>query len=922
VAVQTQAEGGQATGGDRWYARTPDAVATAFGVEVSQGLSAAKAAQLLASHGPNALPVEQAKPAWRRFLDEYTSYMQIILVGASIISLVIQQWSTAIVLILITLFNALVGLRQEGKAESAMNALQSMMKATARVRRDSAEAEIPAEQLVPGDVVLIAAGDEVPADGRIVTASALEIDESALTGESVPAAKNAETLSGEIGPGEQSNMAFMHCPVTHGSGVMIVTGTGSDTQVGKIAHMLSATAKEETPLTRQMNTLTLWIVGAAGLTMIVMFALGLARGQSWKMLFDTAVALAIAAIPLALPMVVQVVLSLGSVELAKQKAIVKDLPSVETLGFTSAINSDKTGTLTMNQMTAVEVVDPTDRYAITGTGYSLEGTISHPAGKTDTIDAAILPYVVASDAKLVDGKVVGDPTEGALLVLAHKAGLFIDATREELPRLATLPFDPSYKLMATFNQAKDASGNDVVRCFVKGAAPAVMGRAATALANGTSVPWDDAIRQRAEQHVERMGQAGLRVMAAAYKDLEPAAFDPDGDLLVLVQGLEMTSLVGMVDPPREESKAAVADAQQAHIRVRMVTGDDVVTGAAIAQQLGIPGEAMLGADFAALPEAERLERIDRIGVVGRVAPEHKVLLAETLKKRGHVVAMTGDGVNDAPAIKAADIGVAMGSGTEVAKNAGRMILSDDNFATIVYAVEQGRKLYDNLSKYIRFVLLELVAFVLTFLGATLFDLAAGQPFTPVQILWINFLVNAPFGVALGFDQQTPGLMERHPRPRGESILTRGVMVTCGLVGLFIAVANLALIAVGKNHYGSVKIGQSMGLVAFSLMLVVAAFEARSEKDTAFDVGIFNSSKMNVIAAAEIAGAFLITQANFMNRLLGTVQLTAAQWGFAFLAAVVLLLGWEAGKLIARRRPSTGYAAAASPAAAAGPALPR
>ena len=531
--------------------------------------------------------------------------MQLILVGAAIVSLVIKEWSTAIVLIVITLFNALVGLRQAGKAESAMNALQSMMKATARVRRDGAEAEIPAEQLVAGDVVLIAAGDEVPADGRIVTSSALQIDESALTGESVPAAKDAETLSGgEIGPGEQSNMAFMHTPVTHGSGVMIVTGTGSDTQVGKIAHMLSATAKEETPLTKQMNTLTLWIVGAAGLTMIVMFALGLSRGQSWTTLFNTAVALAIAAIPLALPMVVQVVLSLGSVELAKQKAIVKDLPSVETLGFTSAINSDKTGTLTMNQMTAVEVVDPTDRYAITGTGYSLEGKISHPAGKTDTIDAAILPYVVASDAKLVDGKVVGDPTEGALLVLAHKAGVYIDATREQLPRLATLPFDPTYKLMATFNQAKDASGKDVVRCFVKGAAPAVMARAATALANGTSIPWDDALRQRAEQNVERMGGAGPAGHGRRLPRSRPGrASTRTATCSRYVQDLEMTSLVGMVDPPREESKAAVADAQEAHIRVRMVTGDDVVTGAAIAKQLGIPGEAILGADFAALSEA-------------------------------------------------------------------------------------------------------------------------------------------------------------------------------------------------------------------------------------------------------------------------------------------------------------------------------
>jgi P-type Ca2+ transporter type 2C len=890
----------------RWYALEPAEVASRVGVVPESGLSAAEAANRLTRDGPNQLPVEKPPSNLRRFLAEYTSYMQLILVGAAIVSLLIQQWSTAIVLIVITLFNALVGLRQAGKAESAMNALQSMMKATARVRRDGAEAEIGAEQLVAGDVVLIAAGDEVPADGRIVSASALEIDESALTGESVPAPKDAGTLSGEVGPGEQSNMAFMHTPVTHGSGVMIVTGTGSGTEVGKIAHMLSATAKEETPLTKQMNTLTLWIVSAAGITMIIMFALGLARGQSWKVLFDTAVALAIAAIPLALPMVVQVVLSLGSVELAKQKAIVKDLPSVETLGFTSAINSDKTGTLTMNQMTAVEVVDPTDRYAITGTGYSLEGKISHPAGKTDTIDTAILPYVVASDTRLVDGTVVGDPTEGALLVLAHKAGLYIDATREEFPRLATLPFDPSYKLMATFNQATDAAGNDVVRCFVKGAAPAVLALAATALANGASVPWDERLRQRAEEHVLRMGEAGLRVMAGAFRDLDPAGFDPDGDLLGYVHDLEMTSLVGMVDPPREESKAAVADAQQAHIRVRMVTGDDVVTGAAIAKQLNIPGEAILGADFAALPERERLARIDSIGVVGRVAPEHKVLLAETLKKRGHVVAMTGDGVNDAPAIKAADIGVAMGSGTEVAKNAGRMILSDDNFATIVYAVEQGRKLYDNLNKYIRFVLLELIAFVLTFLGATLLNIAAGQPFTPVQILWINFLVNAPFGVALGFDQETPGLMSRLPRPRGDSILTRPVMITCGLTGLFIAIANLVLIAVGKNHLGSLKVGQSMGLVAFCLMLVVAAFEARSETESIFDRGIFNSSRMNLIAILEIIAAFLITQANFMQRLLGTTRLTGGQWGLSLLAAVVLLLGWETGKWIARRKTAEAH----------------
>ncbi|MGO9457160.1 MAG: cation-translocating P-type ATPase [Acidimicrobiales bacterium] len=900
MTTQPQMQQGPATVTTRWYAVESSDVCSRLQVDVESGLTSAEATARLSRNGPNTLPVENPPSTLRRLLGQYTSYMQLILVGAAVVSLIIAQWGTAIALFVISLFNAVGGLRQQGKAESAMNALQGMMEATARVRRDGTEAHIPSDQVVVGDVVVLSAGDEVPADGRIVSGSALAIDESALTGESVPADKAASTLSdSQLGPGEQSNMAFMHTPVTHGSGVMVVTGTGGDTEMGKIADMLGQTAVEETPLTKQMNTLTLWIVSAAGFTMLIMFALGAYRGQPWKVLFNTAVALAIAAIPLALPMVVQVVLSLGSLELAKEKAIVKDLPSVETLGFTSAINSDKTGTLTMNQMTAVEVVSVTDRYAISGSGYSLEGTITHPAGRTDTLDAVILPYVVASDATLVDGKVVGDPTEGALLVLAHKAGVFADATREQHPRLATLPFDPGYKLMATFNRITDPSGKETVRCFVKGAAPAVLERAATALADGESVPWGDEFRQKAQEHVERMGKKGLRVMAGAYRDIDAASFDAGGDLLAYVVDLEMTSLVGMVDPPRAESKAAVAEATAAHIRVRMVTGDDVVTGAAIAEQLEIHGEAILGADFAALSEEERLARIDDIGVVGRVAPEHKVLLADTLKKKGHVVAMTGDGVNDAPAIKAADIGVAMGSGTEVAKNAGRMILSDDNFATIVFAVEQGRKLYDNLNKYIRFVLLELVAFVLTFLGATLLDLAAGQPFTPVQILWINFLVNAPFGIALGFDKESPGLMQRRPRPRGESILTTPVFVTCGLVGLYVAVANLGMIALGINHYGSLAKGQSMGLVAFTLMLIVAAFEARSERDSVFQLDTFNSQRMNMIALAEFAGAFLITQADFMRRLLGTTQLTARQWGLSLLTAVVLLGLWEGGKYLAR-----------------------
>jgi len=908
TGVTDAAGGGAST--DRWYALSPGDAAARFGVDPQSGLSAAKAAELLQRDGPNALPAEKSVPDWRRFLDQYRAYMQIILLIAAVVSMAIGQWSTGAVLVALTVFNAVVGLRQEGKAESAMNALKSLMKQTARVRRDGAEAEIPAEEVVPGDVVMLEAGDNVAADGRIIEAHSLDIDESELTGESLPASKTTDALAdADLGPGDRTNMAFMNTPVTHGSGMMIVTARGADAEVGKIAGMLAATKKEQTPLTRQLNTMTLWIGAAALGTMILMFVLGLSRGQSAESLFITAIALAIAAIPTALPTVLQVILSAGAKELAAEKAIVKDLVSVETLGSTSAINSDKTGTLTMNQVTVVEVLDPVDRYTISGIGYGLEGQVHHAAGTSPAVDDAILPYIIASDAKLENGKVVGDPTEGALLVLGHKAGLDIDASRERYPRLATLPFDPVYKLMAAFTSATDASGKSVVRCFVKGAAPAVFDHTSSALANGETVPWDDALKKRADDAAVRMAGEGHRVMAAAVRDLDPAEFDADGDLLGYVTDLQLTSVVGMVDPPREESKAAVRDAQRAHIRVRMVTGDDVTTGAAIAKQLGIPGEAMLGTDFAALSEEERLARIDGIGVVGRVAPEHKVLLVETLRKKGQVVAMTGDGVNDAPAIKAADVGIAMGSGTEVAKNAGRMILSDDNFATIVKAVEKGRAVYDNLNKFIRFVMLELAAYIITFLGASILNIAAGQPFSASQILYINFLVNAPLGVALGMDKETPGLMERVPRPRDATIMTRGLLTTAGLVGLFMAVCTLGLISYGATHYDSVAIGSSMGLTAFSLLIVASAFQARSVTGTALTTETFDNRNLNWTVLAELVLAVLLTQMDVLRTIFGTVQLTVGQWALSLLPAILLFFLWELGKLVARPR------AAASPVTA-------
>src|SRR3954453_11019588 len=405
-----------------WYALSPEQVADKLGVDPVGGLSGAKAAELLKKNGPNALSAEASPPGWTRFLAQYKSYMQIILLAAAIASLLIGEIATGVAVLLITALNALGGMRQQGKAESAMNALQSMLKASARVRRDGAEVKIGADQVVVGDVVLLTAGDDVCADGRIVEASSLQIDESGLTGESVPASTSAEIISADEQPaiGDQSNMAFMNSPVTHGSGVMIVTGTGADTEVGHISGLLKSTPTLKTPLSAQLDTLTLWIAGAAGLPIAIMFGLGAARGDSTKTIFPTAIAPALAAVPMAMPTVLQVILSNGSTTLAAEGAVVKSLASVETLGSTSAINSDKTGTLTLNQVTVVEVVDPTDRYTISGMGYGLDGDVKHAAGNTNTIEQAILPFLICNDARLIDGKVVGDPTEGALLVLGHK----------------------------------------------------------------------------------------------------------------------------------------------------------------------------------------------------------------------------------------------------------------------------------------------------------------------------------------------------------------------------------------------------------------------------------------------------------------------------------------------------------------------
>ncbi|MCU7726000.1 HAD-IC family P-type ATPase [Actinoplanes sp. KI2] len=877
-------------------------------VDQQSGLSTAEAERRRAEFGPNKFAEGKKEPWWRAFLRQYADPMQIVLLAAGIGSMVpLKQWGTGILLILLTLLNAFLGLQQEGKAAAAISALQKMMIIKAKVRRDGRLVELPAEELVPGDVVLIEAGDLVPADGRLLRAATLEIAEAALTGESLPVSKSVEACgSVDTDLGDRSDMAYMNTNVTRGSGELLVTATGMATEVGHISGMLQTQKEEDTPLTRQLAALTNQILFVSGLALIASIVLNLARGNEFTVVFTAAVAFAVSAIPTGLPAVVTTILSLGTTTLAKSHAIVKRLRSTETLGSTSAINSDKTGTLTLNQMTAIEMTIPGRRYTVSGSGYSTDGSIQRVAGQPDTpLDDFLLPMALASDAVAQDGEMIGDPTEGALVVLAEKGGIGVVATREQYPRVAELPFDAAYKMMATFHRMTDASGKAVIRAFIKGAPDQLLARATHTLAPAdlSIINVDAAFKERYLDENKRLAEQGLRVMATGRKDFDPATFNGDGDLLAALDGMTVLALVGIVDPPRPQAKAAIAEAHAAGIQVRMITGDHAVTAAAIAGKLGIEGRAITGNDFAAMTDAQADEQIDGIGVIARVTPEHKVRLVEVLKRKGHIVAMTGDGVNDAPALKKADIGIAMGiTGTEVSKEAAAMILTDDDFATIVTAVRLGRELYDNLKKYIFFQMGALVGMVVTFLAASIFNIAAGVPFVPLQTLWLNFTTQVFQSIGLGYGKGDPEIMQRKPRRSDEPLLSRGSLGWLGVVGLVMGIATLLVIWWADREW-NIETGRTMGVTAFAIMNLFWSWTVRSDIRSVFSFETFNDRRFVITSGMSVAAIFLATQLDFLQRLLGTVSLNAVQWIICIGAALTVIVLTEIRKMVLRRRGS-------------------
>jgi Ca2+-transporting ATPase len=885
-----------------WYSIDVAEVAERLSVDVETGLTSAEVGVRRQRYGPNRLEEQKRESGLQAFVRQYRDFMQIVLLTAAVINIIFtDELGTTLLLVGLTVFNAVLGLRQESKAEASLAALAGTMKRIARVRRDGTAIEVDAEDLVPGDIVLIEAGNVVPADGRLFVAATVEIEEAALTGESAPTLKMTDAITqSDVGLGDRVNMAFMNTSVTRGRGEMIVTTTGMGTEMGRIADLLNKTEADKTPLQKQLDRLTIVIAGLAGIAFLVMVILGLVNDQDLEAIFVSGVALAISAIPTGLPAVVTTMYSMGTRTLAAINAIVKRLPSVETLGSVSAICSDKTGTLTLNKMTAVEFSVPgQNRFTVKGEGYSTRGEILHAGGAAVPLEDVMLPMALCADARLDGEDLIGDPTEGALIVLAEKGGIHVDSARQMYPRVAEVPFDSEYKFMATFHQVKNERGEEVVRCFVKGAPDVLIGLGGSYLVpGGGAMPITDENRHLALAENDRMAEAGERVMVVARRDFDPATFDPKGDLLGLVEDLTLLAMIGIVDPPRAEAKAAIAECHSAGIQVRMITGDHAVTAAAIGHQLGIEGTALTGAEFAALSDEQLRDQLDDIGVVARVAPEDKIRLVTMLQAKENIVAMTGDGVNDAPALKKADIGVAMGiTGTEVSKNAAVMILTDDNFATIVKAVEYGRAIYSNLFNYIRFQMSALVAFIASYLIAAVFLILGGVPFTPLVVLWINFLVQVPIAVALGFDKPARDLMTNKPRPLRQPILSRGQWVRAIFIGLLMALGTIVVEAVNDDPLTAA----TLGFVVFSLFNIALGVTSHSETATVFSRDIISDRRQLALMGLALLFTLLPTQLEFLQRFLGVTELSGDMWLLAVGLSLALILVDEAIKLFLRRQ---------------------
>ena len=867
----------------------PDAVAKQLEVS-TEGLTSAEAKSRLAKYGPNQLTAAKAATFLQLCLKQLIDPMNIMLAAVAIISLFIDQTSTAILVGLLVAFNVLSGARQEQKAQASVDALATMQVPQVRVHRDGAIVSIPAPELVPGDVVELEAGDIVPADGRILRATTVETQEAALTGESTPIEKSAAAIEGglDVVLGDRRAMVYQNTSVTRGTATVLIVATGMTTEMGAIATMLSQVERVRSPLQKELGKLTKVIGGLAWGAVAVIIGIGLFRGQPISDLLFLGTAVAISAIPTGMPTFVQQMLAWGANQLASSKAIIASLNDVETLGATSAICSDKTGTLTMNEMMARSIWIGGRTFTVDGAGYAFDGQVrtsdGEPVGTSQTLAYAL---ALPNDATVSrEGKVIGDPTEAAFVVLAEKLGVDVPETKRRFPRLAEVPFDSDYKFMATFHRA-EVEGVEKLIVIAKGAPDVLLSRSTEAFMDrATRVPIAN-LAADVTTEIEHRSSQGLRTLALAIRAFEPAEEKAVlADPMTAIQNLAFVGVVGIVDPLRLEAKLAVEEAKAAGITVRMITGDHVVTAAAIGKELGLEGKGLSGVEFAALSDAEVDSQLDELSVFGRVTPQDKLRLVQRLQNGGEVVAMTGDAVNDAAAIKQSDVGVAMGSGSEVTKQAAKLVLTDDNFATLVHAVRLGRAVYQKIANYLTFQMGQLISLVLLFLAASIFNINEGMALTPIQVLVLNFVVALFAVIVIIMEPEPRGLMSRPPRNVNEGI-ARGTNIVRWLIygATLFLVSFLPLVVYGSDLVpGDASYPVTMTYIVLGLGTLSSAVALRRDPDYGFRAPWGKAITMLVWPVVVLV---LSTELGFLQSWIDTTSLTGTQWLICIVLSVVV-----------------------------------
>ena len=919
------------------YQQTADEVLAALGTDARLGLSETEAQARLERFGRNELTAEEPVPWWRKFLAQFQNVLVILLLIATAISAGLWLYEResalpyeAIAIFAVVLLNAIMGYIQESRAEQAVAALRRMSAAHANVIRGGERQSIAATDVVPGDIVLIEEGDTIPADARLIQSTSLQTAEAALTGESQPVSKDTRAIAQEVGLGDRHNMLFSGTAATYGRGRAVVVATGMQTEMGRIAGMLKDAPVETTPLQEELarvGKLLGIIVVVIAVVMIATIIL-VEQVRGFAALFDVlilGVALAVAAVPEGLPAVVTAVLSLGVQRMAKRNAIVRHLAAVETLGSANVIASDKTGTLTKNEMTVRAVATASGRVSLSGTGYAPEGEARRDDG--GAIDGDLRSELVralaaadrANNAVLQEREgrwtVQGDPTEGALIVAARKAGLEKDCLDARFERVGEVPFSSERKLMTTIHT--DAERGARLRVFTKGAPDILLGRCSHELVGESTRALNEARRAEILQLNEELARQALRTLGVAFRSLSADAFEADDIDDRVEQDLVFAGLIGMIDPPRLAAKDSVARARAAGIRPIMITGDHPVTAAVIAAELGITsdGRVMTGAEIDKLPDDKaRLEMVREVSVYARVNPEHKLQLVKALRHDGAIVAMTGDGVNDAPALKTADIGVAMGiTGTDVSKEAADIVLADDNFATIVAAVEEGRAIFANIRKFLRYLLSSNIGEVMTmFFGVLLADAigltAAGGgavvlPLLATQILWINLVTDGAPALALGVDPADEDLMRHSPRPRAEGVITRQMWIGIFFVGAIMATGTLLVLDASLpggliEGGGHMRYAQTMAFTTLMMFQLFNVFNARSDEQSAFH-GLFRNHWLWIAVAGSLALHFAVIYVPFLQSAFSTVSLTSGDWlRCAAVASSVLWLR-ELSKVVTR-----------------------